>query len=210
MLALALPGFAQDAAPPANADAKLMPNHCEVNPGLGNIAAKPSWNGWGAGLANARFQEAAAAQIDAGQVPKLKLKWAFGFPGAKAVYGQPTVVAGRVFLGVDTGYVYSIDAVTGCVYWSYHATGAVRSAVSIGPAQAPGQYLAYFGDLKGNVYAVNAATGEQVWKINLDSHPVARITGAPQIYQNRLYVPVASFEEVSAGDPAYQCWYISR
>jgi polyvinyl alcohol dehydrogenase (cytochrome) len=202
---VALPGLGQDAAPPENADAKLMSNHCDANPGLGNITAKPSWNGWGAGLANARFQEASAAQLDPEQVPKLKLKWAFGFPGAKAVYGQPTVVAGRVFLGVDTAYVYSIDAATGCVYWSYHAAAPVRSALSIGPAQASGRYLAYFGDLKGNVYAVDAATGEQVWKINLDKHPVARITGAPQIYQNRLYVPVASFEEVSAADPTYQC-----
>ncbi len=201
----AFPGFAQETAPPANADAKLMPNRCEANSGLGDIAAKPSWNGWGAGLTNTRFQPAAAAQLEAGQVPRLKLKWAFGFPGAKAVYGQPSLVAGRVFLGVDTGFVYSIDAATGCVYWSFQATGPVRSAVSVGPGRAAGQYLAYFGDLKGNVYALDAATGEQVWKINLDTHPVARITGAPQLYQSRLYVPVASFEEVSAADPNYQC-----
>ena len=81
----------------------------------------------------------------------------------------------------------------------------MRSAVSVGPAQAEGQYLAYFGDLKGNVYAVNAATGGQVWKINLESHPAARITGAPQLYQNRLHVPVSSGEEGAAANPAYQC-----
>src|SRR5260370_3251109 len=190
------PGSAQD-SPLANADANLMPNRCEANPGLGDIAAKPSWNGWGAGMANARFQEAAAAQLDAEQVPKLKLKWAFGFPGAKAVYGQPTVVAGRVFLGVDTGFVYSIDAATGCFYWSYHATGAVRSAVIIGSAQTQGQYLAYFGDLKGNVYSVDAATAEQVWTINLDTHPAAPITTPPQPYHHPLYLPPASFHAVS-------------
>ena len=197
--------LAQEAAAPANADAQSMPNRCEADSGLGDIASHPAWNGWGAGLANARFQNAANAQLEAAQVPGLKLKWAFGFPGAKSVYGQPTVVAGRVFLGVDTGYVYSIDAATGCVYWSYKAAGSIRSAVTIGPGKAPGHYLAYFGDLKGNVYAVDAGSGEQVWKMNLDSHPVARITGAPQLYQDRLYVPVASFEEVSAADPMYQC-----
>jgi polyvinyl alcohol dehydrogenase (cytochrome) len=197
-------GVAQDTAP-ANADAKSMPNRCAGNPELGDIAAKPSWNGWGAGISNARFQSAASAQLPADRVPSLKLKWAFGFPGAKAVYGQPTVVAGRAFLGVDTGFVYSIDAATGCVYWSYQAAGGVRSAVSIGPAQAQGRYLAYFGDLKGNVYAVDAGTGEQVWKIGLDSHPAARITGAPQLYENRLYVPVASLEEATAANPAYEC-----
>src|SRR5262249_8872113 len=40
----------------------------------------PQWNGWGASLANARFQPAAQAGLSAEQVPNLKLKWAFGFP----------------------------------------------------------------------------------------------------------------------------------
>ncbi|HEV3330851.1 MAG TPA: PQQ-binding-like beta-propeller repeat protein [Bryobacteraceae bacterium] len=178
---------------------------CPSNPGLGNSSAKPSWNGWGAGLTNARFQDAAGAQLAPDQVTRLKLKWAFGFPGAKSVYGQPTVVAGRVFVGVDTGAVYSIDAGSGCSYWSFQAADGVRSAVSIGPGRTTGEYLAYFGDLKGNVYALNAATGEQVWKTQADTHPGARITGATQLYQNRLYVPVASDEEVRAVDAAYQC-----
>jgi polyvinyl alcohol dehydrogenase (cytochrome) len=195
--------FAQG-GPPANADAKLMPNHCAANPPLGDIAAQNSWNGWGNGITNARYQ-GPAAQIDAGQIPNLKLKWAFGFPGAKAAWGQPTVVAGRVFLGVDTGYVYSINASTGCVYWSYQAAGPVRSAMSVGPTKTDGEYLVYFGDLKGNVYALNASTGAEVWKVSMDSHPQARITGAPQLYQNRLYVPVASFEEVAAANSAYEC-----
>ena len=196
-LTASISGFAQDAA--------QMPNLCAANPGLGDIAAKPAWNGWGAGISNARFQNFDAAQLPADQVPKLKLKWAFGFPGAKSVYGQPTVVAGRIFMGVDTGYVYSMDAATGCVYWSYRAAGPVRSAVSVGPAQAQNQALAYFGDLKGNVYAVDAATGAQVWTVKLESHPTARVTGAPQLYQNRLYVPVASGEEAAAADSSYPC-----
>jgi polyvinyl alcohol dehydrogenase (cytochrome) len=196
-----LTGFAQDAPPPT----KSMPNHCASNPGLGDIRSRPAWNGWGAGLANARLQTGPAAQLSAAQVAKLKLKWAFGFPEAKSVVGQPSVVAGRVFLGVDTGLVYSIDAATGCWYWSFRADTRVRSAISIGPGRSPGQYLAYFGDGKATVYAVDAATGVEVWKTRAESHPSAGITGAPALYQNRLYVPVASSEEVAATDPAYQC-----
>ena len=81
-------------------DAKLMPNPCPGNSPLGNISSKPMWNGWGNGISNARFQSAKDAGLTASQVPKLKLKWAFGFPGADEVYGQPTVAGGRVFLGV--------------------------------------------------------------------------------------------------------------
>ncbi len=204
LLIVALPGFGQ-APVPANADANLMANRCTANPALGDLTAQPSWNGWGAGIANTRRQGPVAAGLDAQQVGRLKLKWAFGFPGAQAVYGQPSVVAGRVFVGVDTGYVYSLDAATGCVYWSFKAEAGVRSAISVGRSNKPGQALAYFGDQAGKVYAVDAATGEQVWKVAADPHPLARITGAAQLFEDRLYVPVASGEERAAADPAYQC-----
>ena len=88
----------------ASGDARLMPNHCPTNPPITDLAASPSWNGWGPDVTNARFQRTAG--LSAADVPRLKLKWAFGFPGVIVVYGQPTVAAGRVFVGVDTGYVY--------------------------------------------------------------------------------------------------------
>jgi polyvinyl alcohol dehydrogenase (cytochrome) len=198
LLFLASLSFAQ------NPDAKSMPNQCAANTPLGDVAGQPSWNGWGNGGSNSRYQGAGAG-LDATQAEKLKLKWAFGFPGAKSVYSQPSVAAGRVFVGIDTGYVYSIDAATGCVYWSYKAAAAVRTAISIGPGRTEGSALAYFGDQKGTAYAVNAQTGVEVWKIRVDPHPQSRLTGAPAIYQNRIYVPVASAEEPAALDPAYEC-----
>ena len=69
--------------------------------------------------------------MTASQVPHLKLKWAFGLPGAKQVYGEPVVVGGRVFFSADTGVVYSLNAETGCVYWTFQAEAGVRTAVSI-------------------------------------------------------------------------------
>src|SRR5262249_35114096 len=101
----------------AAGDASTMPNRCTNNPPLRLEGA--GWNGWGNGLANDRFQTAGAAGLSAASVARLKLKWAFGFPGGTSAYGQPTVVAGRVFVGSDIGYIYSLDAATGCVYWSY-------------------------------------------------------------------------------------------
>jgi polyvinyl alcohol dehydrogenase (cytochrome) len=57
----------------------------------------------------------------------------------------------------------------------------------------------------GNVYAVDAFNGELLWKIAIDPHPLARITGAPVVYNGRLYVPVASLEEVESGSANYAC-----
>jgi polyvinyl alcohol dehydrogenase (cytochrome) len=189
-------------------DAKMMPNQCPANAVLGDLSAKPMWNGWGNDVSNARFQNAKAAGLTAAEVPNLKLKWAFGFPGAEEVYGQPTVAGGRVFLGVDTGAVYSLDAETGCVYWSYQSDSGVRTAISIGPVKGKGatKYGVYFGDIRANVYMLDAQTGKEIWKVKVEDHPVAKITGAPMLYEDRLYVPVSSQEERSAGwSTVYPC-----
>ena len=170
---------------------------------FGDPATGPAWNGWGVDASNARFQPADPAQLPARDVPKLKLKWAFGFPGVKSVMGAPVVAAGRVFLGVDNGQVYSLDASTGCDYWTFQADAGVRSAITIQRAGA--RYAAYFGDLKANVYAVDAASGELIWKVHVDDHPSARITGAPKVFEGRVYVPVASGEEGAGVNPRYAC-----
>src|SRR5690349_5170003 len=73
-------------------------------------ASAPTWNGWGVTVANTRFQPAAEAGLSAADVPKLKLKWAFGFPGATSASSQPVVFGGRVFVGSWEGDFYSLDA----------------------------------------------------------------------------------------------------
>lgn len=169
-------------------------------------AAGPQWNGWGAGPANARFQPVEEAGLSGDQVNKLKVKWAFGFP-PNTMLSQPTVVGGRVFVGSLRGRVYSINAATGCLYWSVQIAAGVRTAMSVGalPTGGPHRYALYFGDVAGNVHALDANTGAQLWSIRADDHPMTRITGAPALYLNRLYVPVSSTEEGSAADPKYPC-----
>jgi polyvinyl alcohol dehydrogenase (cytochrome) len=163
-------------------------------------AAGPGWNGWGRDIANTRFQDEPG--ITVAQVPRLKLKWAFGYRSSY-VYGQPTLVGGRVYVTSTSGRVYSLDAGSGCVYWSYDAAAPVRTAVSIAPVH--GGLRALFGDDTGFVYALDAASGKLLWKRQLDTHPTARITGAPVFYGQRLYVPLSSLEELSAPAPGYEC-----
>ncbi|HKV05372.1 MAG TPA: PQQ-binding-like beta-propeller repeat protein [Candidatus Acidoferrales bacterium] len=188
-------------------DAKDMPNHCASNPPLANPAAGPSWNGWSPDIVNSRFQNAKAAGLKADEVPHLKLKWAFGYPTGLSAYSQPTVVSGRVFVGTDIGYVYSLNAETGCVYWSYQAKGNVRGAVTV--ARVAGhkgtKYAVYFGDAHANVYGVDAQNGKELWTTRVDDHFVARITAAPKVYKGVVYVPVSSSEEFSASNLDYSC-----
>ena len=183
--------------------AERMPNRCEPSQ-TARPASSGNWNGWGANLENTRYQPAAAAGLPAVQVPRLTLRWAFALPEATAVYGQPTAVDDRVFVGADSGYVYALDQRTGCVHWAFQAQAGVRSAVTVGPLAGTRQG-AFFGDLRGNVYAVDAATGALDWTRRVDDHPLARITASPVLYRDRLYVSVASLEEGAGTSPRYPC-----
>ena len=188
-------------------DGKTMPNQCTSNPTLANPAEGRGWNGWGNGLSNTRFQTAGAAGLTAAQVPRLKLKWAFGFPAGVSANAQPTVVAGRVFVGSDNGFFYSLDAKTGCVYWSFQQGSIVRNSPTVGAVTGQGaaRYAVFFGDGHANVYALDAQTGRQLWKTKVDPHFVARITAGITYYNGKVFVPVSSSEEFSSGHPDYPC-----
>jgi polyvinyl alcohol dehydrogenase (cytochrome) len=169
------------------------------------IGSVPQWNGWGLDLANSRYQPSPG--LTAAEVPNLKLKWAFGFPGGSQAYGQPSIVAGRVFVGSDIGRFYALESATGCIQWSFQADGGIRSAPTVGALKpgTGGRYAVYFGDIKGSVYAIDASSGELIWKKHVDDHRFARVTGAPTLHGGRLYIPVSSVEEVPAAQPTYEC-----
>ena len=142
--------------------------------------------------------------MTADTVRRLRLEWVFGFPDVSDSGSQATMVAGRVLVGTRNGLVYALDAATGCVHWVHEAPAEIRSAISVGPAEGGG-FTAYFGDAFASVHAVDLLTGDLRWTTTVEDHPASRITGAPALHEGRLYVPVASLEEVSAADPRYEC-----
>ncbi len=193
-------GTAESAAMPASAN-------CPAGPPLKStrsISNRADWNGW-ADAANTRFQNAKAAGLSRANTPKLKLKWAFGFPGVTTALGTPTVFDGRVYVGAADGAVYSLDARNGCVYWVYTAASGVRVSPVIGSTLGAGRSV-YFGDLRGYVYALDLSTGALRWKTRADDHPLAVITGSPKFNEGRLYVPVSGRDEsIAAINPKYAC-----
>jgi polyvinyl alcohol dehydrogenase (cytochrome) len=180
------------------------------------------WNGWGRGLDNTRYQPEPA--IRASDVAKLAVKWAYGYQNGTE-FGQPTVVDERLFVTSSTGRIYSLDSKTGCTYWTYDAAAGSRTAITIGELartrvaalprrlkrtlahldviKAPS--AAFFGDDSGAVYALDAQKGTLLWKTQADTHPMARIVGAPMLYNDRLYVAVSSTEDAAAVNPSYSC-----
>ena len=200
LLAEYITGRAIDAAPNA-AFGACAPALSAGWPGLDQ---GPQWNGWGGSLVNQRHQPLQHALLDVEGIPRLTLKWVFGFPNADAAYAQPTLVGGRLFLGSQRGIVYALDSKTGCTHWSFEAQSSVRSAMTVARLN-DGRHVVFFGDYNANVYALDANTGAKIWQVEVDEHEAARITGAPVLYGDRLYIPVSSSEELLAADPEYPC-----
>jgi polyvinyl alcohol dehydrogenase (cytochrome) len=163
----------------------------------------PRSNGWSTSVTNSRFQDARSSSLDAKDVPRLKLKWAFNLGAVTAARSQPTVVGGRVFTASETGAVYSLDAESGCTHWGFRAAAPVRSGVTLGDAN--GVPVVYFGDSGANVYGLNAETGAVIWKVRHVDHPATMISAAPQFYKGIVYQVFSSYEELTGADAAYQC-----
>ncbi|MEO8097550.1 MAG: PQQ-binding-like beta-propeller repeat protein [Acidobacteriota bacterium] len=190
------------AAPVVSATATV--NQCPASANKPFTPGPNDWSGWGLNNQNTRYQ--ANPGLAAADVPKLKLKWAFGFPGDTRAVAQPAIVGGRVFVGSHGGKVYSLDLATGCQYWSFNAGAIVRDGITIARVTpTSNQWVAFFGDAAAFAYAVDAVTGQQLWKVKLDDYPVARITGTSVFHDGRLYVPMSSGEELASGGANYVC-----
>ncbi len=168
---------------------------------LGALA--PAWNGWSPAPDNARYQPAERAGLTAADVPNLRLEWAYGFAGDVTAFAAPTIIGGHVFVGSAGGLVQALAADSGCLKWTFQATGPVRAAPLT--AELDGRHVVLFGDLTGWFYALDAATGELVWKTQLETHDSTRLTAAAALHDGVAYVPVSSWEESRAGDPDYAC-----
>lgn len=165
--------------------------------------------GWGIDHENTRFIPSEVARLMPETVPKLELKWAFAYPNSTRARSQPILVGGTIVVGSQDGTVYSLDAETGCVRWTFRASAEVRTGVTVSswaagkiPAEPP---MAYFADLIARVYAINLLTGELVWVKKVDDHPTATATAQPVLYDGVLFQPVSSLEVVPAIEPEYEC-----
>lgn len=168
-----------------------------------DAALTPDIVGWGFNGENTHFIPAASARLPAADIPRLKLKWTFAYPGAVRTRSRPTFAFGALYVGSQDGTVYALDEKSGCIRWRYQTSAEVRTPVIVPPAFGTLK-RAFFGDLIGRVYALDALTGRELWRVRIDPHPSATITGAPVYSEGVLYVPVSSLEEATA-DPKYPC-----
>ena len=163
------------------------------------------WTAWGGSPTGTGYRTAAQAGLTGDQIATLELKWAFGFPDGTVTRSQPTVIGNQIVIGGQFGEVYSLDAATGCIHWTYQGEAAVKGVVAISPPNGRGDRTAIVADFRTNVTALDLATGTARWTARVGDHPAANITGSPVIGDNRVFIPISSMEVVAAQSPAYHC-----
>ncbi|MGY0610796.1 outer membrane protein assembly factor BamB family protein [Luteimonas sp. A501] len=185
-----------------------MLSRCDADHASLDLQRPPMLDGWGLAEGNTRHIPAAVAGLGAADLPRLRLKWAFGYPGATRARSQPAAGGGALYTGSQDGIVYALDLATGCVRWTFKAAGEVRSSPVLEPwttGDLQARPRLFFGDFRGNAYAVDASTGTLLWTRRVGDHPHLTLTGSVRLHEGRLYVPMSSTEWAAAADPSYAC-----
>jgi polyvinyl alcohol dehydrogenase (cytochrome) len=208
-------------------------NQC-TDPSSAVALGSAQWNGWGHDLDNTRYQPEPAIRATDVPHLALKWAFGYpgsavsGQPTIVDGRVFVTSAVGRVYaLDAKTGCSYwTYDAAAGVrsavlIGELGHASAPMtpRPAPQSKKSKSKSKHklalahlevqkapsAVFFGDDHGAVYALDARRGTLLWKTQVDEHPSARIEAAPTLYQNRLYVAVASSELGAAADANYGC-----
>ncbi len=179
------------------------PQYCRTGRGLFAPAVPAvgpeDWPDIGRDLANSRH--APQPGFDSKDVAKLELDFAFAIPGGAA--GPVSVAGDRLYLAGGTGEVMALDAKTGCTAW-IHATERLVRAVSVATL-SNGRTIVVFGDGRAHATALDARTGRRLWSTLIEEHGLAKVTAAPTVHGDRVYVPMSTIEDPLQHMPGYPC-----
>lgn len=176
---------------------------CDKPPPPIDLNATARWNGWSPKADNARYQPNPG--LTAAQVPRLKLKWGFNYPGSKN--GQATILGERLYVTSMSGAVYLLNAKTGCIYWRHAAEAATRSSVTVVvlPKGAGARHALFYSDWTKSAVALDADSGKPLWKTRVDDSDGLQMTGPPTVHGGRVFVPISSGIEAFAQDDRWEC-----
>lgn len=182
MVAVGEPVFAQDATPAASPETlPIIPPEAEQYAN--------DWPLWQQNYAATRV--APSSVIDSSNVDTLGVAWELPI-SANAPFGVLTsnpIVLGNTVYVIDNGSnIHSIDLETGNVNWTVQNDYATDGPCGLQIGY--GKLIAGLGD-KGDVQAVDPATGEILWQSTLTEHYTLGINQPPVIYNGLAYVSTA-------------------
>lgn len=186
------------------------------------LACSADWPAFGHDSTRHGEQAKNSSLADPFQVRTLKVGWTFTVPQAGGFRASPVIYKGLVYVGNGNGRLYALDANTGKLVWQYPVSNdppltskytcnpsslGIASSVSIARIRkevdavifgAPDQSLAP-GLGSGRLFALNAATGAEIWK----SPAVAVLNGTTQGSTSELHEQIGYSSPVVRNDKVY-------
>ena len=156
-------------AAPAATEAKSPPAAIDASR-LARAAGEPDdWLVTGRDRSGAYFSP--LADINADNVARLGFAWEYRLGTRRGLEATPIVVDGVLYTSGNFGWVYAVDAATGRELWKYNPEvdgqwGRYACCDAINRGVAVWQGRVYVGSLDGYLHAIDAATGQRVWKVD--------------------------------------------
>ncbi len=137
----------------------------------------------------------AKGQIAAFDLADGKEKWKKDIPTG-GIVSCAAIADGVVIVTATDGKVSSFDLATGERGWIYDAKMPFFAPVAVAGG------VAYAGDLKGVLHAIDAKTGQPRWTLDLGTHKETQapgmIYGGPVVHGGRLYAATCNLEGPNA------------
>jgi PQQ-dependent dehydrogenase (methanol/ethanol family) len=161
-----------------------------------------NWPTVGGNIMNERYSP--LDQINTSNVSQLKGVWRthLNGSGVAAKYSgesQPVVWQGVIYITTGNDDVFAVSVATGKILWNY--SSGINQKIStvccgwLNRGVALGDGRVYFGQLDGNVVALDQKTGKVIWKTHLVKWQLGQtITAAPIYVDGKIYIGVVGAE----------------
>jgi polyvinyl alcohol dehydrogenase (cytochrome) len=155
-------------------------------------------------------QNSSATVITTANAAQVSLAWKFAPPtapsGLGGFFSSPTAYNGVIYIGARNGYFYAINETTGAVIWS-RLIGYVTkttcgaqgftSTATVAADPTSGKPTVYVYGASGYLYAMDAATGADVWPPAVVAIPSTSVNdyyawGSPLVAGGHIYVGISS------------------
>jgi alcohol dehydrogenase (cytochrome c) len=182
------------------------------------------WPMYGRGYDNTRFSP--LTQINSGNVGQLKLAFAFQLGSLRSNESTPIVVGDTMYVSTSWGprYVYALNAKSGERKWTYEpeipedvlqfaCCDVNNRGVSFGQGKI------FVGRLDGQLVALDAATGQELWATQVvDYRQGSVITSPPLVVKNLVITGFGGGEygargslqayDINTGKQVWKTWTV--
>jgi polyvinyl alcohol dehydrogenase (cytochrome) len=152
--------------------------------GTGTVT--PHWSGLGFDLSSS-FNNANERALSTGSVARLKAAWTTTAYGT--VNGAAALAGDIVYIQSGTG-TYALRVSNGQLVWQN-----LQSKGTSSPTYSDG--VLFVNDSASVLRALNAATGQQLWQVRIDPHPLSSGMSSPVVHERYVIVGSSSTDEIN-------------